>query len=291
MPGSRPTRGIFLLLIVSYTLSCGAAGRPAPANVCSLSVVAATRHPQLKRIWLHRRILYYSNGIATFQPCLLTQSGDIEMNPGPEVAPAPHPAPPPRSLLLSLQNARSLKPKLGDLRAVAAELSRYHLIAITETWLDDSVQDAELGAGLAEHTLFRRDRGSLGGGVACAVRSSLQPVRLPDPAGSELLLIRLGALSTTVAVCYRPPDDDAALVRLTAALDGLPGGDRLILVGDINLPELQWQREPGGAQPVLVRRSAQPAVSWTAAVYLASSSGCTSQREVLTRWTSSSPAD
>ena len=179
------------------------------------------------------------------------------MNPGPAVAPAPYPTPPPRSLLISLQNARSLKPKLGDLRAATAELSRYHLIAITETWLDSSVQDTELEAGLADHTWFRRDRGSLGGGVACAVRSSLQPVRQPDPAGSELLLIRLGAISTTVAVCYRPPDDDTALVRLTAALDGLPGGDRLILVGDINLPELRWQQEPGGAQPVLVRRSAR----------------------------------
>ena len=49
----------------------------------------------------------------------------------------------------------------------------FHLLAITETWLDSSILDSELEAGLADHTWFRRDRGSLGGGVTCAVRSSL----------------------------------------------------------------------------------------------------------------------
>ena len=33
---------------------------------------------------------------------------------------------------------------------------------------------------------------------------------LPDPAGSEPLLLRLEAVSVTVAVCPRPPDDEGA---------------------------------------------------------------------------------
>ncbi|KAF0295335.1 hypothetical protein FJT64_007134 [Amphibalanus amphitrite] len=76
---------------------------------------------------------------------------------------------------------------------------------------------------------FRRDRGSLGGGVACAVRSQLQPFRLPDPPGSEMLLLRLAAVSVTVAVCYRPPDDDVSLVRLTEAISGLSGASGALL--------------------------------------------------------------
>ena len=182
----------------------------------------------------------------------------METNPGPAAVPAaPLPIVRPPSLLVSLQNARSLKPKLGDLRAAAAELCGYHLIAITETWLDSTVLDSELEAGLPDHTWFRRDRGSLGGGVTCAVRSNLQPTRLPDPAGSELLLVRLEAVSVTVAVCYRPPDDDAALARLTETLEDLPGSSKLLLVGDINLPEVQWQQRAGQAHPVITRRSSR----------------------------------
>ena len=212
--------------------------------------------PRLRRVWLHRRISYYSNAVATFQPYQLTLAGDVETNPGPgDVPAAPLPVVRPPSLLVSLQNARSLKPKLGDLRSAAAELSGFHLIAITETWLDSTVLDSELGAGLPDHTWFRRDRGSLGGGVACAVRSSLQPTRLPDLPGSELLLVRLEAVSVTVAVCYRPPDDDTALARLTETLEDLPGPSKLLLVGDINLPEVQWQQRAGQAYPVLTRRS------------------------------------
>ena len=92
--------------------------------------------------------------------------------------------------------------------------------------------------------------------MACAVRSQLQPTRLPDPPGSELLLVRLGALSVTVAVCYRPPHDDASLARLTAAIDDLPGCDKLVLAGDINLPEVQWHpADDASARPAIQRRT------------------------------------
>ena len=83
-------------------------------------------------------------------------------------------------------------------------------------------------------------------GWPCAVRSQLQPTRLPDPPGSELLLVRLGAISFTVAVYYRPLNDDASPAHLTAALDNLPGCDKLVLVGDINS-----QKSTGGLQTVL----------------------------------------
>ena len=91
--------------------------------------------------------------------------------------------------------------------------------------------------------------------MACAVRSSLQPIRLPDPAGCELLLLRLEAVSVTVAVCYRPPDDDPALARLSELLEDLRGTGRLLLVGDMNLPEMQWQHRAGRVNPVILRRS------------------------------------
>ena len=135
-------------------------------------------------------------------------------------------------------------------------LERYDIVAITETWLNDTVADSELGLGFQHHTWFRRDRGSLGGGVACAVRSSLSPLQLPDPDGVEVMLIRLQSATVTIAVCYRPPDDDDALQRVTDALAAVrPQDYRLIVMGDFNLPEITWAASEGGAIPRLQRQT------------------------------------
>ncbi|XP_043242064.1 uncharacterized protein LOC122391831 isoform X1 [Amphibalanus amphitrite] len=146
---------------------------------------------------------------------------------------------PPGALSVYHANVRSLKKQLGDLRASAPILDRHDVIAVTETWLNDTVADSELELGFRDHTWFRRDRCSRGGGVACAVRTSLLPQRLPDPDGAECLLIHLRGCSITVAVCYRPPDDDGALGRTIDALSMLQDC-KLILVGDFNLPEITW---------------------------------------------------
>ena len=92
--------------------------------------------------------------------------------------------------------------------------------------------------------------------MACAVRSSLSPLQLPDPDGAEMLLIRLQSAAVTVAVCYRPPDDDAALRRTTEALTAAQlQAQRLIVTGDFNLPEVTWTASEGGAVPRLQRQT------------------------------------
>ena len=122
------------------------------------------------------------------------------------------------------------------------------MVAVSETWLNDTVADSELEIGFPDHAWFRRDRGSRVGGVACAIRTSLLPLRLPDPAGAECLLIRLRSASVVVAVCYRPPDDDAALDKMTEALSVIQPQDcRLVVVGDFNLPEIAWAAATDGA--------------------------------------------
>ena len=192
--------------------------------------------------------------IISFSPPLLL-AGDIELNPGPPDPPAP--LAPVRALSVYHANVRSLKRQLGDLRACSPILEHYDVIAFSETWLNDTVADSELEFGFADHTWFRRDRGSLGGGVACAVRSSLLPLRLPDPAGAELLLIRLQRPSMTVAVGYRPPDDEPALRRMTAALSAVQPHCRLVAVGDFNLPEISWTATAAGAVPTVRSASAR----------------------------------
>ena len=104
-------------------------------------------------------------------------------------------------------NVRSLKKQLGSLRASVPALTQHDIVSFSETWLNDNVADYEPELGFDSHTWFRRYRGSLGGGVAYAVKKSLLPVRLSCPTDAEMLLIRLQRASLTIAVCYRPPDD------------------------------------------------------------------------------------
>ena len=138
--------------------------------------------------------------------------------------------------------------QLGSLRACAPVFERFDIVAISETWLNATVADSELGLGVQNHTWFRRDRGLLGGGVVCAVRSSLAPLRLPDPPGAEMMLIRLQSAAVTIAVCYRPPDDDGALQEITDALAALrPQDYRTVAIDDFNLPEIAWTGSESGA--------------------------------------------
>ena len=206
------------------------------------------------------RLAYDANTCATRQTgrfnyrTAVIMAGDIELNPGPDAVPTT--VAPPGTLKVYHVNARSLKKQLGDLRACAPVLECYDIVAITETWINDTVADSELGLGFSNHTWFRRDRGSLGGGVACAVRSSLSPLRLPDPEGAEMILIRLQIAAVTVAVCYRPPADDSALQKITDAIvNTLPQDCGLIIVGDFNLPEVTWTASAGGTTPRLQRHS------------------------------------
>ena len=73
---------------------------------------------------------------------------------------------------------------------------------------------------------------------------------MPDPAGAEVLSVELRRVGVTgvshlrrpVAVCYRPPRDDGALVM------PLPRRSRrfrhhppiVIAAGDFKLPEVEW---------------------------------------------------
>lgn len=221
--------------------------------------------------WFKSRVTYGGNTVATRQLgrllCResLVLAGDIELNPGPGDAAAQVAPPVAGTGTISVYhaNVRSLKKQLGNLRACAPVLERYDVVAFSETWLNDTIATSELELGFDQHTWFRRDRGSLGGGVACAVRTSLLPLRLPDPADTEMLLVRLQGASVTLAVSYRPPDDEAAMDGIAAALSAVQPPDcRVVAVGDFNVPELHWTPAAGvtdGAAPDVRRATSRAA--------------------------------
>ncbi|KAJ7402178.1 mitochondrial fission process protein 1 [Pitangus sulphuratus] len=114
----------------------------------------------------------------------------------------------------------------------------YNVIAITETWWDDS---HDWSAAMDGHKLFRRDRhGWRGGGVALYVRECLDSVEL------ECLWIRIGGKANKadilMGVCYRPPNqDDEGDELFYKQLANVSKSPALVLVGNFNLPDIRWE--------------------------------------------------
>lgn len=81
------------------------------------------------------------------------------------------------SLNAFYQNVRGLKTKLGTWRSNLM-LTDHNIVAITETFLDNSVEDSELECG--DWSILRRDRNTPCGGVALAARSPIVLKRRRD---------------------------------------------------------------------------------------------------------------
>ena len=67
-------------------------------------------------------------------------------------------------------NIRSLPPSIDEIRSIATQ-TKAAVIALTETWLDDSVNDSELI--INNYCLIRADRNRQGGGVCLFIRENL----------------------------------------------------------------------------------------------------------------------
>ena len=71
-------------------------------------------------------------------------------------------------------NARSIRNKFIDLEALAAS-EKYHIIGVSESWLDTENRDFLAEYNLPGYSLFSCERNNrLGGGVILYVKDSLQ---------------------------------------------------------------------------------------------------------------------
>jgi hypothetical protein len=88
-----------------------------------------------------------------------------------------------------------------------------------------------------------------GGGVLVAVRNELRSSRklLLEGEQSELLMIELypvNWMKFILGVFYRPPNSDVdTLIELRNSLDRLEESCQLVLVGDFNLPDIDWSMD------------------------------------------------
>ncbi|GAB0209890.1 hypothetical protein GRJ2_003454700 [Grus japonensis] len=107
-------------------------------------------------------------------------------------------------------NARSTGNKQEELEAIV-QLENYDIVAITETWWDDS---HNWSAAMDGYKLFRRDRqGRRGGGVALYVRECFDCLELDDGDDKvKCLWVRMRGKANKadilLGVCYRPSNQD-----------------------------------------------------------------------------------
>jgi len=116
----------------------------------------------------------------------------------------------------------------------------YGIVAITETWLSSSIFDNEILP--TNYRIYRNDRSSRGGGVLLAVQDTIISKTLPSPANIEMLTVEV-ELSQTVILCvvYLPPSPTLSQIQsLTSHLSQLPQSYSTVLIGDFNLPDINW---------------------------------------------------
>ena len=145
-------------------------------------------------------------------------------------------------------NARSIKNKLEEFHA-RVYLDKPDIIAITESWLDDSFNVGEVFP--SDYSVFRNDRNTHGGGVALGIKCNLNLV-LRSEFLSKNLEIVWAEFNTVKGKCffgvyYRPPSQNKnSLEILDENLCKIQASNRSYelcsLVGDFNI-HIDWVNE------------------------------------------------
>lgn len=167
------------------------------------------------------------------------------------------------SIKLYYQNVRGLRTKVNDIFQSILS-NNFDLIFITETWLNNSFLDSEVSD--ARYDIFRYDRDtkssdkSIGGGVMIYAKQMYQAQLRSEfsRVGVELVWITIGARgfgitqqrAVHLGVAYVPGDMQHSQ-RLALVLDSLNAimqahpDDHIILLGDFNMPNIQWDSRGG----------------------------------------------
>ena len=175
---------------------------------------------------------------------LLLRAGDIEKNPGPP------------GLSICHINARSLCPtnrlkRIDEIHSVLALDGGYDLICVSETWLNNTVENEAIQ--IPGFQIFRNDRnGGIGGGVAIYAKDTIPVRRRMDLEGDELEMITLEVTFQKkrfiIACCYRAPGANARQAQ--DFIDQLQGvvndviedkPESLFILGDMNDRCISWE--------------------------------------------------
>ena len=146
-----------------------------------------------------------------------------------------------RGLLL---NIRSIRNKFDELESLVNN-EHFDIIAITETFISDNL-DLPTEYQLPNFKFFSRNRTTRGGGVALYCRNELNPIVIETSENEnvEHLCVQITAKTKKicVSVVYRRPSQilDTDTDMYASLQNTLKNNDAIIL-GDFNLPEINWQ--------------------------------------------------
>ena len=134
-------------------------------------------------------------------------------------------------------NARSLLPKISELKIIACK-TKAAVISISETWLDDSVTDAEIW--IENYSIVRKDRTRNGGGVCSYIRDDISFTLVQDISVNELESVWIELLlpkskPIIVGTCYRPPKQNNFLELFDLILNKIRPECEIIILGDFNI--------------------------------------------------------
>lgn len=157
------------------------------------------------------------------------------------------------NLRCSLINARSIKGVgFGNNQLLSLKSELYQnnvdLFAITESWLNDTIEDNELL--VSGYNFFRKDRQKRGGGILLYMNDSITCIRRLDlePTSSmfdEIMVCELKLTNESVYVIlfYRPPNAsfnfNANLCQVLLNVQRL-GKNSIYVMGDLNMPHVNW---------------------------------------------------
>ena len=127
--------------------------------------------------------------------------------------------------------------KISELRLLAAK-SNAAVIAISESWLDQSVGDGEIY--IDGYCLERKDRNRNGGGVCLYINNKLAYTRITDVTSEEdeMLFVNLylpKCRPIIAGAIYRPPKQSNFIERLEDNLSNFRSDCETYILGDMNI--------------------------------------------------------
>ena len=147
-------------------------------------------------------------------------------------------------------NARSIINKREELELIV-EQEEYDLIGVVETWLTNSIDNAEVE--LTGYQIFRKDRvnqdKARGGGVLFYIKEDINVVQRDDICNAQFpeslfCTIENNGDKTLLGICYRTPDstldNDTGLFNLFEL--ACEDCNNCIIIGDFNFRELRWDK-------------------------------------------------
>lgn len=145
-------------------------------------------------------------------------------------------------------NARSLLSnfKLDEL-AYICKKNNIDIIAVVETWLHSDISNGEIN--VEGYTIYRRDRGltksERGGGILLYISNRIASRLYLSDNVVEMLVVEVGDCNkdgTLLGLCYKPPNASEEYEQLMFTAIQNISSKSLILMGDFNYPNINWEQ-------------------------------------------------